>query len=214
MLASLPLALGIALSPFAILPAVLVLLGPRPRAAGYAFGGAWLLGVVMVAFLVGSLAFVTSGDRTPLWAAILRVVLGASLVAWGLAKWAKRGAATAPAWLGSVTDATPAAAARLGLLLTAANPKVIMLAGAGGATIGATASTWAQELAGTIVFGLVAASTALAPVLAHTMAGDRIGPALARTRDWLDAHTSALLAAVTLAIGVAVLWSGVSTVIA
>ena len=49
MTASLPLALGIALSPFAILPAVLVLLGPRGGAAGYAFAGAWWLGTAGVA---------------------------------------------------------------------------------------------------------------------------------------------------------------------
>ncbi|WP_286215536.1 GAP family protein [Demequina sediminis] len=50
MTASLPLALGIALSPFAILPAVLVLLGPRGRAAGFTFAGAWWLGTTAPTF--------------------------------------------------------------------------------------------------------------------------------------------------------------------
>jgi threonine/homoserine/homoserine lactone efflux protein len=210
MTSSLPLALGIALSPFAILPAILVLLGPRGRAAGYAFAGAWWLGTAVVAIAVGSLAFAAPGDDKPTWAAILRIVVGAGLLVLAGRKWKGRATATSPAWLDSLGEATPASAAKLGLLLTVANPKVLMLAGAGGASIGATAPTFAAELAATALFALVASSTVLAPVVAATVGGRRATPVLESLRRWLDAHTATLLAVVTAVIGALVLYSGIS----
>ncbi|WP_169746735.1 GAP family protein [Demequina silvatica] len=210
MISSLPLALGIALSPFAIMPAVLVLLGSRPRAAGYAFASAWWCGVTAVALVAGSLAFAAPSDDKPLWAALLRVAVGVALLVAAVVKWRGRAAAKQPAWLGSLADASPGAAARLALLLTVANPKVIMLAAAGGASIGATAPTVAAELAAIAVFALVASMTALAPVLAFTVAGERTAPVLEAVRRWLDAHTSAVIAVVSAVIGLLVLVSGLS----
>ena len=49
MTSSIPLALAIAASPFAIM----LLLTPRPRATAGAFLGAWFLGVAAVAGIVG-----------------------------------------------------------------------------------------------------------------------------------------------------------------
>lgn len=211
MTANLPLALGIALSPSAILPAVLVLLGPRGRAAGYAFAGAWWLGTAGVAIAVGSLAFAAPGDHKPTWAAILRIAVGGGgLLTLAGRKWKGRATATSPAWLDSLGEATPASAAKLGLLLTVANPKVLMLAGAGGASIGTTAPTFAAELAATALFALVASSTVFAPVVAATVGGRRATPVLELLRRWLDAHTATLLAVVTAVIGALVLYSGIS----
>ena len=44
MLVALPMAVAIALSPFAIIPAIVLLLTPRPREAAGAFLAGWVLG--------------------------------------------------------------------------------------------------------------------------------------------------------------------------
>ena len=97
MLGTLPLALGILASPIAVIPAILMLLGPRPKACTTAFLFGWSggLGVVtLAAVLLGDLIAVA--NTTPTWLSWLRIVAGALLLVYAGVVWLGRGKKTEP----------------------------------------------------------------------------------------------------------------------
>ena len=206
----LPLALGIAASPFPVIPAILLLFTDRPRAAAWAFLSGWLVGVGGAAAVFVLLAEVVDQSAdTPSWASWARIVGGAALVAYGVKQWLGRGAdAEEPAWMRSISTATPASAVRLALLLSAANPKVLLLAAAGGLAIGADDFTARGDVAAVVVFTLVASVSVAVPVLAYTLLGERVLGPLGAARDWLVRHNAAVMAVVLVVIGALLLVKG------
>jgi hypothetical protein len=204
-------AVGVAASPFAVIPAVLLLFAPRSTACSAAFAAGWACGVGAVTALAVLLAdVITLPEAPPTWASWTRVGLGAALVVTGLLKLRGGPDETGPpSWLRSLEGATPATAGRFGLLASARNPKVALLATAGGFAIGSGLQGPAREVLATLAFTLVASSTAVAPALLHAVLGERALRPLGRVKDWLTAHTDLALAVVLVAIGAALLWKGV-----
>ena len=98
----------------------------------------WFVGVGGAAAVFVLLAeVVDQSSDTPEWASWLRIVGGVALVAYGVKQWFDRHAeAEQPAWMRSISTASPSRAFRLALLLSAANPKVLLLAAAAGLVIG------------------------------------------------------------------------------
>jgi threonine/homoserine/homoserine lactone efflux protein len=206
-------AFGIAVSPFAVIPAVLLLFTSRPAACSAGFAAGWGTGVGSVtalAVLLGDL--LTLPDTPPAWATWTRIVLGGALVVYGLGKLRGRSRGSdAPAWLQSLERATAAAAFRIGLVASAPNPKVALLAIAGGFSMGSVLHGPARELVGVLAFTGIATSTALLPVLAYLAFGARTLQPLGRAKDWLTSHTDVALATVMVVIGAVLLWKGVTT---
>ncbi len=209
----LPLAIGIAASPFPVIPVILLLFTDRPRAAAWAFLSGWLVGVGGAAAVFVLLAEVVDQSAdTPSWASWLRVVGGAALVAYGVKQWVGRPAdAEQPAWMRSISTATPAAAVRMALLLSAANPKVLLLAAAAGLTIGADDFTARGDVAAVVIFTLVASVSVAVPVLAYTVFGERVLRPLGVARDWLVRNNSAVMAVVLVVIGLLLLIKGITS---
>lgn len=208
MIASLPVAVAIALSPFALIPAIVLLLTPRPRAAAGAFLAGWALGVGLVtALAVAAADLVDAHGASPAWVDRVRMLLGAALVVLGIVRWRRRGG-PAPAWLQGVQAATPRRALVLGLALSVANPKVLLLAVAGGIVIGASATGLVQEALGVFAFTAVASLGVALPWLAFLAAPERAMPLLARLRAWLEANADAVMAGVLLVLGVLLLAKG------
>ena len=207
MQASLPMAMAIALSPFAIIPAIVLLLTPRPRAAGGAFLLGWLLGVGIASGITVATALPASDATGPsAWVAWARLALGATLLVLGIVRWRGRSRAGAsPAWLQGIQDATPWRALGLGLMLSLANPKVLLLAIAGGLAIGAAGDGWLHGLSRVLAFTLLASTSVAAPWLAFLVAPDRAMPVLDRLRAWLQAHANAIMAVVFVALGLLLL---------
>jgi hypothetical protein len=79
-----------------------------------------------------------------------------------------------PGWMGSIQDATPAKGVRLALLLSVANPKVVLLAAAAGLDIGATKATAAGVVLTAVLFTMVASISVAVPVLTYAVVGDRV----------------------------------------
>jgi hypothetical protein len=207
-----PLALVVALSPLSIIPAVLVLHTPRPRPTGLAFLAGWLIGLaalttsfVEVSNLLGGV-----GGKPPGWASLLRVVVGAALILFGIHRWLmrKRSAHT-PGWMKSMAKLTPAKAGFAGLALTVVNPKVLFICAAAGLAIGTAGidgtGVWVAE-AWYVAF---AGSTVAIPILAYAVSGDRLDGPLQRLKDWMERQHATLVAAILIVIGVLVLYKGI-----
>ena len=150
-------------------------------------------------------------DEPPTWASWARIVLGVGLLVWGVREWVGRaGSDEAPAWMQSIEGATPAKAARLALLLSVANPKIVLLAAAAGLAISAAELSSAGTLGAAAVFTGLAATTVALPVLLYALLGARMLTPLASARDWLQANNAAVMAVVIAVIGALLIARGLS----
>jgi threonine/homoserine/homoserine lactone efflux protein len=207
----LPLAVGITASPFPVVPAILLLFTRRPRATAGSFLAGWLVGVGLVCTLAAVLASVVElAEETPTWASWTKLGLGLVLVGLAALQWSKRGAGEDPSWMRALDDATPASALRLGLVLSAANPKIVLLAAAGGLTAGAADLAAGPTAAVLVVFTAVASLAVAVPLLLHVALGGRVLAPLGRARDWLRAHNASVVAAVLLVLGVLLALEGLA----
>ena len=207
-----PLALVVALSPFSVIPAVLVLHTARPRPTALAFLAGWLVGLaaltsifLAVSGLIGGL-----GGKPPGWASWLRIVVGAALIVFGVYKWLTRQKSThSPKWMQSMSKLTPARAGVTGLALTIVNPKVLFICAAAGLAIGTTKLAGAQLWLAVLWFVVVAGSTVALPILAYAVSGDRLDGPLTRLKEWMERQHAVLVAAILVVIGLMVLYKGI-----
>ncbi|WP_165372864.1 GAP family protein [Pengzhenrongella frigida] len=208
----LALALAIAASPFPVVPAILLLFTARPRPTSLAFLGGWFGGIGLVTAVFALLAeAIGSGGDSPAWLSWVRIVVGAVLVVVGVRQWVGRRAADGPpAWMRSIQDATPRTAVRLALLLSVANPKVVLLAAAAGLDLGTAGLSVAREIAAVVGFTAVASITVAIPVLLHAVLGARVLPPLRTAKDWLLRNNAAVMAVVITAIGLVLIKNGVT----
>lgn len=205
------LGLAVAASPFPIIPAILLLFTPRARATSLGFLAGWVLGIVVGTGLFIALATaIEKLDEPPTWASWTRMVLGVLLLVLGVLRWRNRRAQQEiPAWMQSIDSISPAKALRLGVLLSAANPKVLLLAGAAGLAIGSAQLNAAGIVLATAAFTVVASSTVALPVLLYAVVGDRILVPLAGLRTWLQENNAAVMSVVITVIGAVLLVKGI-----
>jgi len=208
-----PLGLVIALSPITVIPAVLVLHAPRPRPAGLAFLGGWVLGLVaLTAVFVGASDLLGDIHQTPpRWASWLRVVLGSALIVFGIYSWLIRHRHTkTPAWLRSFSRLTPVRAGVTGAVLVI-RPEVLILCAAAGLAIGTGGLGAAGAWTSGAVFVVVSASTVAIPILGYVGAGDRLDDTLERLKVWMEENHGAMMAVVSVVIGLIVVYHGIHT---
>ena len=124
---TLPLAVAIAASPFPVIPSILLLFTPRPRATSLSFLAGWFMGILCAVTVFVVLAeVVETGDETPAWASWVRLSLGVALVVIGVRQWLTRhDSSDGPAWMRSLESAGPVEAVRLSLVLSFLNPKIV-----------------------------------------------------------------------------------------
>jgi threonine/homoserine/homoserine lactone efflux protein len=210
---TLPLAIAIAASPFPVIPAILLLFTPRARATSLAFLGGWFVGVLAVVLAFTLLAdLIEMFDEPPTWASVARIVIGLALIAWGIRKWATRHAKTdLPPWMSALDSATPGGAVQMALLLSAANPKILLLAGAAGLILGSESPDAATLVITAIVFTVISSIGVAIPVLLYAIRGDKVLRPLGRARDWLQRNNSAVMAVVFIVIGVVLAVKGAAS---
>lgn len=207
-----PLALVIALSPLSIIPAVLVLHSARPRPTGLAFLAGWLVGLAALTQLLVEVSGLLGGglDEPPGWAAYVRVVVGAALIAFGVYKWLTRKRSEhAPKWMSTFATITPPRAFVTAIVLVVANPKVLFMCAAAGLAIGTEGLGRTGAILGVVYFVAVAASTVVLPIAGYVISGDRLDPALTKLKNWMEAQHAALVAAILVVLGLMVLYKGV-----
>ena len=79
---------------------------------------------------------------------------------------------------------------------------------AGGFAVGADATSLTEELIAVLVFALVATSTALVPLVAYLLRGDRALGTLGRAKDWLTKRSDVVMSAIMVVFGILLVWKG------
>jgi threonine/homoserine/homoserine lactone efflux protein len=212
----LSLALVVAISPVPIVAVLLMLLTPKARGTSAGFLAGWLVGIAGITTIVLLLAEDPDpgSSRSSVSAWWLELVLGVLLLVLAVRQWRSRpkpGEVPAvPRWLAAADQFTVARAGGLGLVLSAANPKALLVCIAAGATIAAADLDGARATWSVIGFTVVASSTVWMPVLAYAVGGARGTPALESLRRWLTVRGAVVTAALAVVIGLVLIAQGLS----
>ena len=214
---SLPVAVGVLISPLPIVAVVLMLVSGRAKANAFAFLVGWFVAVGAVTLLVATLAGAATPDDEgpPLWAAILKIVLGVLLLLLAVKQWRGRPRAgvepSAPRWMAAIDAFTPVKAAGLAVLLGAVNPKNLLLVDSGGAAIASAApdDTNAQVVA-SVVFALVASLGVATPVFIYLFMGSRAATMLDELKAWMIHNNAVIMAVLLLVLGAKLLGDGIA----
>jgi threonine/homoserine/homoserine lactone efflux protein len=204
----LPAAVGIAISPIPIVAVVLMLSSARGRANGPAFLVGWIVGVAgtgaVLLVIAGAVGAQEDGQPAD-WVSWLKLVLGVVLLLLALQQWRSRpraGAeASTPKWVGAVDEFTPAKAAGAGVVLSAVNPKNLVLIVAGMAAIAQAGIPAGEEAIVLVVFTLIASIGAAVPVVLSFAMGERSAEPLDRLKTWMAQNNAVIMAVLLVVIG-------------
>ena len=217
----LPLALGIAVSPIPIIAAILMLLSPRAKGTSVGF----LLGLGASASSSRSPSSRCSprccrrsdDDASNPTAGWIKIGLGVLLLLMAVKQW--RGRPTGdhepelPGWMKAIDTMTAAKGAGLGFLLSAVNPKNLLMAAGAGVIIGGTAASLetGEEAVAIAVFTVIAAASVAVPVIGYLVASAKMAGPLESMRHWLVRENAVVMAVLLLVIGVAMVGKGVGS---
>jgi threonine/homoserine/homoserine lactone efflux protein len=213
----LPLAVGIALSPLAIVAVVLMLVTPRARTNGPAFALGWLggllvLGAILLAIASGGDA--NDGGQPATWVSVVQLVLGVLLVLLSVKQWRARPHegedAPVPKWMGALDGFSAPKALVAGAALSSVNPKNLLLAIAAAAAVAQTGISGGEQAAVWAVFALVATLGVAVPVVIYFALGDRAGHVLGSLKDWMARNNPVIMAVLLLVLGVKLIGDGIA----
>jgi threonine/homoserine/homoserine lactone efflux protein len=213
----LPTAVGVAISPLPIVAVVLMLVTPRGRVNGAAFVLGWIAGLA----IAGAIVLVAAGganaseDGEPAtWVSVLKLLLGLGALLLGARQFRGRPregeAPEAPKWMRALDAFTPPRAAGAGVLLSALNPKNLLLAVAGAATIAQTGIDAGEQALAYAVFVLVATLGVGLPVGLAIVMGERSRQLLDRLKDWLASNNAVIMAVLMVVIGAKLIGDAIS----
>lgn len=214
-LALVPGALGIALSPVSVASIVFLLGHRRGYGAAVACAAGWIVAIgvgLIVAVLVGERLPAESSDGPPVRAL---VALGAGVVLLGLAVWqwtVRRlpdGSPASSRWSDTMEALDPSKAFGLGVLGFVTNVKALVLVLAAGLSFGDVDPGPGEAVLAGAVFVVVAGSTAVIPIVLAVALGDRAERAIAGMRAWIARWGSTLLVGVLVVVGLVQLVIGI-----
>lgn len=215
---SLPLAVGIALSPLPIIAVVLMLTSRNARVNGPMFVLGWLAGLGIVGAIVLALAGAGNASQSgspATWVSWVKIVLGVLLLLVALRQFQGRphgdDEPQMPKWMATIENTNPAAAAGLGVVLSAANPKNLLLAVGGAAAIAQTGIPGSQQALAYLIFALIGTLGVGIPVIIYFAMGERSERLLAGLKDWMSAHNAVIMAVLCLIIAAKLIGDGISS---
>jgi threonine/homoserine/homoserine lactone efflux protein len=214
----LPLALGIAISPIPVIAAILMLLSPKAKSTSLGFLLGWLLGIIIAVVVFTLLASVLpegDSDQSQPIAGVIKITLGALLLLLAVRQWRSRPTGDAepalPKWMAAIDTMTAIRAILLGFVLSALNPKNLLMGVAAGVAIGSADLPVSESAAAIAIFTVIAASTVAIPVIAYLLASAKMAGPLEALRKWLVRNNATVMSVLLLVIGVVVIGKGIAS---
>jgi hypothetical protein len=214
---SLPLAVGIALSPIPIIAVVLMLTSQRAKVNGPVFVLGWLAGLGVVGAIVLAIAGPGGASQSgspATWVSWVKIVLGVLLLRVAVREFRGRPRGdeepAMPKWMATIDKTSPPAAFGLAAVLSGANPKNLLLAAAGAAAIAQTGISGGQQAIAYLVFALIGTLGVGIPVVIYFAMGARSEKLLAGLKDWMSAHNAVIMTVLCLVIAAKLIGDGIS----
>lgn len=223
---ALPFAVGLALSPFAIVTGIVLLLGVRGLAKTAVFGLGWFAAIALLTALASFLIEASSdayADATATGVDIGQLVFAAVFFGLAALTWAKRprpgddaagdgGASKESRLLTRLDSLSILGALGAGVLQGLVVIKNIPLAFSAGAVFGEAHLVGASAVAAVLIFSGVATLGVLVPLAVAVAGGRRVSATLARSRVWFEANMSPITLTVLLVLGTLFLGRGLALV--
>ncbi|MET8697432.1 GAP family protein [Kitasatospora sp. NPDC004723] len=199
-------AVGIAISPMALIATVLLLATPRGRADGAAFAAGWTAALAAVPAVVVPLGSrLAAGTVAPDWSWWFELAVGGLLLLLGARQWWDRPREGRvhgpPEWMRTVDRSTPARSAALGATLLATDPKNPLLALAAAVVIGTGGAPASGKAGAAALLVLIGSLATLLPLAVHLRDGDRAARRLDEWRAWAATHNTAVRLTLLLVLG-------------
>jgi threonine/homoserine/homoserine lactone efflux protein len=213
----LSLGVGVALSPVPIIAVVLMLGTPRARANGAAFVLGWVIGLAVVGrivLLAASGADASESGEPATWVGILELVLGCLLALLAVKQWRGRpragDEAALPKWMQTIDTIMPGKAFGMGVLLSAVNPKNLLLTLGAASAIAQTGVDTGRQAVALAVFVAIGTLGPVLPVAIYFVLGARATVVLDDLKLWMAAHNAAIMAVLCLVIGAKLIGDGIA----
>jgi len=151
----------------------------------------------------------SSASDTVSW---VKIGLGVMLLALSLRSWRKRPAPGAepemPTWMAGIDALAPGKALGLGVLLSAVNPKNLILAIGAAAGLAQLGVPTGDAVLSLIVFVVLGSLTIAGPVVYYLAGGEDAKSALDELKAWLAAHNAAVMTVLFLVFGAVLIAKG------
>jgi hypothetical protein len=211
------LAVGVAVSPVAIVVIILLLTTPLGRANGTLFAIGWLAGLAIlgaVILLVANPADASAAGKPAAWVGWLKLLLGVLILAAAVRHWRRRPTAGAepqlPKWMAGLDRLRPGPALGLGALAAAVNPKNAALTISAAASVAAAGLPGSQQAITLAVFVLLGSAGILAPLGIYLATGEHAIKTLDGWKTWASDHNEAIMAVLCLVFGVKLIGDALS----
>ena len=207
---TLSFAIGVAVSPIPIAAVIVMLFTPRAKTNAPSFMAGWIIGLLVVGSVVLLIpGLEVDGGEPSTTTGVVKGLLGVLLLVAGWAAWRKRPGsgetAEAPKWMDAIDGFGIGKSFGMGFMLSALNPKNLLLVAAAAVTISTSGLSTGEEAVALVVFTLIAASTVVVPVIGYLIVGDRADSALANAKNWLIQNNSVVMAILLLVFGVSLI---------
>ena len=202
-LGTLPLALGIALNPIAIVAGILILRTAHPRLNGLLFAIGWILGLLLLILLYSRLVLLQRASaRAAGWDVPSVIWVGIGVLLLLAAARAMRGRPlpgeepATPRWLRVIDTAGPGRIFGIGIFLATVSIRNLALLAAAAGVIGAAGLGLVEAALTAAVFIFVSSIGILVPLLVRLFGGEGADATLAAWSTWLNQHVATLTAGV------------------
>ena len=207
-------AVGVAVSPIPIAAVIVMLFTPKARTNAPSFMAGWIIGLLLVGSIVLLIPGLEVSDGDPsTTTGVIKGLLGVLLLVAGWATWRNRPGsgetAETPTWMEAIDGFGIGKSFGMGFVLSALNPKNLLLVVAAAVAISAGGLSTGQEFGALIVFTLIAASTVAVPVIGYLIVGDRADATFAKAKDWLIQNNSVVMAVLLLIFGVSLIGAAI-----
>lgn len=211
-----PLALVITLSPFNIVPCILLLFGARPKAKATSFLVAFVLGlsttVTVLTLLADRLGFASTGGGHR-WFSYVKIALGALLLFQAVVEFRDRPRGDEegelPGWMDGLTTASLGRGFAVGLLLGAVNPKSIVMGIGAATTISESGLSSPHAVVAGLCFVIVASLGVAAPLVTVLLLGARSADVLHAWDHWLKHNHNVIMTVLFTILGAVLVTQGV-----
>ncbi|HXY28032.1 MAG TPA: GAP family protein [Acidimicrobiales bacterium] len=213
---SIPMAVVIAIFPVPIIAVVLLLTTKRARLIAPLFVTGWVVGLGAVGAIILAVADAADASESgspATWVAAIKLAIAVALLVIGWRQYQSRPRAGEsphmPRWMGGVEVMPPHVAVATGVALAVLNPKNLLLAAAGAASIAQTGISGVHQALAYAVFVLIASCGVAIPVVAFFALGDRALPLLEGMRDWMTRNMALMVSLLCVLIACKLIWDAV-----
>ncbi|WP_268893466.1 GAP family protein [Nocardia terrae] len=211
-------AVGVAISPLALIAIILILASPRGRPNAIAFVLGWVatVAVVLVAVVsLGSAAGAHQRDGGPAtWVSWFRLVFGLLLLLMALRQlrihnaWEDGG--ELPPRLRRLDEFRPGRCAALGAVLVLSNPKNVIQMAVGGVTVAEGDTSSLARTVSVTVFIVIASLGVLVPLTVHFFGAGSAHARLDRWKQWTVRNHAGIMSVLFTVLGAKSLGDGIS----